>query len=124
MNPDVKKRLDRLILKQRLKYGFVAILIIIAVSSFLLFVGYEQTIHIDKVVATTTLGGSVTQVKRGAGRKSGFKVKVKLDDGRQVNAVSFLARVPFRGERLSVNEIAHKSGRKNFVVTRFAAPHK
>ncbi len=124
MNPDVKKRLDRLILMQRLKYGLAAIAIAIAVSSLLLFVGYEQTIHIDSVVATTAMSGTISQVKHGAGRKSGFKLTVKLDDGRSVEAVSFLARVPFKGERLSLSEITHKSGRKNFTVTRFAASHE
>ncbi len=124
MKADVKKRLDRLIFMQRLKYTLVATGVIIAVLGVLLFVGYEQTIRIDKVVATTSIGGTVTQAKPGAGRKGGFRLKVSLDDGRSVGAVSFLPGFPFKGERLSLNEIVHKSGKKDFIVTRYEAPRE
>ena len=124
MKADVKKRLDRLILLQRLKYALVATGIIIAVSGFLLFVGYEQTVNIDKTVATTSIGGTVSQVRPGAGRKGGYRLKIRLDDGRSVAAVSFLPGFAFKGERVLLDEIVHKSGRKNFIVTRYEPPHE
>ncbi len=124
MKADVKKRLDRLIFMQRLKYTLVATGVAIAVLGFLFFVGYEQTIRMDKVVATTNIDGTITQIKPGSGRKGGFRLKVSLDDGRSVGAVSFLPGFPFKGERLTLNEIIHKSGKKDFIVTRYEAPHE
>ncbi len=124
MNPDVKKRLDRLIFMQRLKIGLIALGIAIAVSALLIFVGYEQTINIDKVVSSTPVKGEIVSIIRGAGRKSGYILSVKLDDGRKVQAVSRLPRAPIAGERLVLKEAMHESGQKSYMTTGFVNPPK
>ncbi len=124
MKPDVKKRLDHLILMQRLKIGLVALGVAFAIAGLLIFVGYEQTINIDKVIAKTPMKGTIVKVTRRAGRKGGYILQVKLKDGRSVKAFSRLPRVPFARDRLTLMQATHESGKKTYTATGFENPPK
>jgi len=115
---DFQKRLDRLILMQRLKYSLIGISVVLALASLLFFIGYEQTVHMDKVISSRTIGGTIMQANRVPGRRSGFRLLVKLDDGRSIQASSRLPQTPYEGEHLVLKELRRKSGLKTYIVTR------
>ncbi len=124
MKPETRKRMDRLILLQRLKYGGIALAATLAVLSFMLFMGYEEEQRVDKVTATTNLRGTIVSARRGNGRNGIYRLVVKLENGKSVKTVSQLsAGIPWTGEQLEMKEYTHASGLKNYVVTRLIDNH-
>ena len=123
MTPETKKRMDHLLFMQRLKIGLIAAAVIASILGIMVFVGYEQTIHTDKVTSTAILDGTIIDAKRGVSRSAGFKLTVKLDDGKIVESVSMLPAIPYKGERLTVRQIVHQSGRVNYQAIRLDISH-
>ncbi len=118
MKPETKKRMDHLIFMQRLKYGAMAGGIGLVVLSFMLFMGYEQQAQIDKVTATRMVHGTILEANLARSGNASYNLTVRLDDGRSVKMVSQRASgIPYKGEQLDMKEVAHKSGRKNYIVT-------
>ncbi|HHK73950.1 MAG TPA: hypothetical protein ENJ57_02155 [Rhizobiales bacterium] len=124
MKPEVKKRLDHLIFMQRLKIGLIALALAIGVASLLIFVGYEQTVNIDKVIARTPLRGEVLKVTRKGGRKGGYILQIRLKDGSSVQGFSRLPRIPFVGDHMTLMRATHESGQKSYLATGFVNPPK
>ena len=125
MKPETAKQLDRLILMQRLKVAAIASGIALAVLGFVLFIGYEEQARVDKVTATTNIHGTIVQAKRRNGRNGSYQLIVKLKNGRSIKTYSQLsAGIPYQGERVDLQEIVHKSGLKNYVVTHLLDDHR
>jgi len=119
MKPETKKRLDRMIFMQRLKYGAIAGGIGVALLGFMMFMAYEEEAQVDKVVSNYSVHGTVVQAKIGLGRGSSYNLSVRLDDGRMVKTISQRsAGIPFKGEQVDLTELVRRSGNKNYVVKR------
>lgn len=121
MKAETRKRLDRLILLQRLKVGAVATGILLAITGLFVFIGLEEEAHIDKVTASRPVRGVITRTERRPERKTSYNLTVRLEDGREVTTIMVLkAHIPFKGDRVELNEIEHASGRLQHVVTGLA----
>jgi len=119
MKPETKKRLDRMIFMQRLKYGAIAGGIAVALLGFMMFMAYEEDARVDKVVSNHSVHGTVVLAKIGLGRGNSYNLSVKLDDGRTVKTISpRSAGIPFKGEQVDLTELVRRSGNKNYVVKR------
>ncbi len=119
MKPETKKRLDHMIFMQRLKYGAMAGLAGVALLALMVFMAYEGEQRVDKVTARHHVQGIIEQVKRAQGRNNRYKLLVKLESGQRVKTTSLLSTgIPFKGERIDLTELQHKSGNKNYMVNR------
>ena len=113
---DTQRRLDRLLFWQRLRVGLIAGAALAGAIAVFVFLAYEQTANLDKVVKSRELGGIVTGAKRGYSRRAGYSVSIRLDRGGDISAVSRLAVVPVKGEHVRVKEALHASGNKTYSV--------
>ena len=117
MKPETAKRLDKLIFQQRLKMAGLALAIGLAILAFMLFMGYEEEAHVDKVTARSTLTGIITTALRTHGRRGGYKLRIDLNNGPSITTFSPLSTgLPYRGEQVVLQEVSHKSGRKTYIV--------
>jgi hypothetical protein len=119
LKEESKRRLDRMILMQRLKYGAIVGAILLALGVFAVFEGYEANKHADKVTGVAEAHGTVQSAQRAYNRNGGYIMHVQLDDGNWVNASSTLSDIPFEGEHLTLNVYTHHSGRKDYVASKF-----
>ncbi len=113
---DVQKKIDQLLFRQRLKRLALVALGVLALGAVGVFVLYEETVSVDRVVQVREVEGTVVSARRVATRRGGFQLYVQLDEGKSVRAVSRLAQVPYAGERARLAEIRRKSGITNYVV--------
>ena len=70
-------------------------------------------------VAKTSCSSALTTVvsaERSLSRKGGYVVHVKLDDGKQIDAVSLLAFMPAPGSHAEVKMARHQSGLVTYNV--------
>ncbi len=119
MKPETARKLDRLIFLQRLKYGAMAAAVALGIAAFVLFVAYEEEVRVDKVVAMTKVHGTIVEARRQNGRNGTYRLTVRLDNGRSIKTVSLLkSGIPYVGEPVDLQETEHKSGRRNYAVTR------
>lgn len=118
MTPEQARRLNRLIWADRLRrWGPTAI----GLAALLLGMAYlmgEKLARIDTVVEAEVLHGRITDAARMAGRRGGFLVHARLDDGRDVEAISQLAQPPLEGEEAEIRAARHASGRVTYDVLR------
>jgi hypothetical protein len=120
MKEDKKKRLDRLLLMQKLKYGAMGLGAAAILAGLMFFIGYETEKKVDPIVSRRTVSGAVMDARRGAGRRSGYRLIVRLDDGRSVKSFTppYMSAIPYRGERVELYEEIHKSARKSWSFAR------
>jgi hypothetical protein len=116
---EAKRRLDRMILMQRLKYVAIGGAVLLALGAFAVFEAWEADRHVDKVTGMIEVHGTVGSSQRAFNRNGGFTMHVQLDDGSWVNASSMLGNIPYDGEKLTLKEYTHASGRKDYVAERF-----
>jgi hypothetical protein len=125
MKPETTRQLNHLIFMQRLKIAAMATGGGLALLALVLFVGYETDANMDKVVKTSHMRGTILQAKRANGRNGNYKLIVKLSNGQSIRTYSLIAAgIPYSGELIDLNEIVHKSGLKNYVVTRLIDNHR
>jgi len=113
---DLQRRLDRLLLRQRLRIVLLTVAALGGFAAVFAFITYEQTATIDQVVETRYVSGIITGVRRSYSRRGGYSVSIRLESGRDISAISRLAAIPVRGEHVRVMEIVHASGKKNYAV--------
>ncbi len=118
MRTERERALTRLIWKERIKRSVIAVLVLGVVFGAYVFLTYERTTLIDKTVETATLDGTVVSSERSFSRKGGFTVHVKLDDGKEIDAVSLLAFMPPPGAHAEVRMARHESGLVSYNVDR------
>lgn len=110
MRAERERELTRLIWKERIKRSAIAVIVLAVVFGAYVFLTYERTTLIDKTVETAMLDGTVMSSDRSMSRKGGFTVHVKLDDGKEIEAVSLLAFMPLPGAHAEVRMARHQSG--------------
>jgi len=118
MKPQAEKRLDQLIFRQRLKYAAMALSGAFAVLAFMLFVGYWEEKNVDRVIRSAPVHGIIEQARLKQGGSNIYQLRVRLEDGRFIKAYSLRsAGIPYRGERIDLVEMVHRSGLKDYRVT-------
>ena len=116
MRADRERALTRLIWIERIKRSAIAVLAAGTIFGAYVFLTYERTTLIDQTVETAMLDGTVVSAERSLSRKGGYVVHVKLDDGKQIDAVSLLAFMPAPGAHAEVKMARHQSGLVTYNV--------
>lgn len=119
MTPEHKKQLDRMILMQRLKIIVPSIAAVAIVFAAITWISAIGTGKVDPAVEQHTVAGHVVGMARLTGRRGRFQVHVKLDGGREVDAVSALPQPPYPGEEVELSAATHESGKVTYNVVRF-----
>jgi len=115
MREETRRRLDRAILIQKLKWGAAAVVaVMVAIGAF-----YWENRDIA-VVATLPVGGTVIHVGQPAGKlnaataQASLQVDVRLDDARVVHLLAPRHRAPALGDHVTIADSLHGSGRHTF----------
>ncbi|MEZ5923584.1 MAG: hypothetical protein R3D57_04285 [Hyphomicrobiaceae bacterium] len=118
MRADRERALMRLVWVERIKRWGIAVAAAAIIFGAYVFLTYERTSLIDKTIETATLDGTVVSADRSLSRRGGFTVHVRLDDGQEVDAVSFLAFMPAPGAHAEVRMARHQSGLITYDVSK------
>ena len=119
LSDDKARKLSRLVWRDRaLRWLPVAAGALALLAAFL-FLTETQIDHADRTVDVKVLGATVVDIKRTAARGAAV-VHVRLEDGRDVDAVSLFRVAPTAGSHVVVNEERHTSGRLTYDIVRFA----
>jgi anti-sigma-K factor RskA len=113
------RQLSRLVWRDRLWRWLPIAAAGIAIVGLLSFMFQWQLSHRDSVVAVQAHDATVLTVKHTASRGVAI-YHVHLDDGRDVDAISFLPLMPVPGTHVVINEARHASGRLTWDVARTA----
>lgn len=118
MTPEKARKLQRLIWMQRLKLWGPLVAIVLAVFGGFVWATAEKAARVDPTVEIHMVGGEVMRASRVPGRGGGFRVHVRLEGGKEVDALSRLPRPPYAGEPVKLRAAAHESGRVTYTVAR------
>jgi len=114
---DKARRLRWLVWRERARIALPAMAAVLALVGLLLFTTEWQLGRSDRTVETHVHEATVMAVKRTAARGAAI-IRVHLDDGRDVDAVSALRLTPPAGAHVLVSEARHASGRLTWDVVR------
>ena len=117
MRAERERELSRLIWKERIKRSAIAVLAAVAIFGAYVFLTYERTKLVDVTVETAKLDGTVISTAPGLTGKS-MVVHVRLDDGREIDATSYLKLQPVPGAHAEVRMARHQSGRVTYGVAK------
>ncbi len=113
MREDTRRRLERALLMQRLKWVGAGLAGLAAVAAGLYLTCLDastKTNHVPGVVtAVGPLNGTSTMAV-----EEGLGVDVKLDDGRRVHLMAYKTTDPHVGDHVQVAEHIHGTGRVTY----------
>lgn len=113
MREETRKRLERTLLLQRLKWAGAGVGVLAFMAAGFWYTGLDasvETRHVPGIVASIgPLNGTSTQ-----GVEEGLAVDVKLDDGRLAHVMVLKKSEPHVGDHVEVAEHIHGTGRVTF----------
>lgn len=115
MRQETRRALDRLILVDRLKKAGAVVAGIVLLIAAAIIVGRQSAPAQDSLVRETHLHGTIEQwyfqqVKNAQGRQV-LNLRVRLDDGREIQAGSTHHHAAKVGDRIDITERIYASGR-------------
>ena len=119
LSDDKARRLTRLVWRDRARTWLPVAAVALVLIGAVFFLTETQIDHADRTVDVTVHGATVVDIKRTAARGAAV-VHVRLEDGRDVDAVSLFRVAPTAGSHVVVNEERHTSGRLTYDIVRFA----
>ena len=119
LSDDKARRLTRLVWRDRAVRWLPVAAGVLALLGAFLFLTETQIDHADRTVDVTVHDARVMDIKRTVGRGAAV-VQVRLEGGREVDAVSLFRVAPMTGSHVVVNEERHTSGRLTYDIVRFA----
>ncbi len=114
MREDTRRRLERALWQQRLKWVGAGLAGIAAVAAGLYFTGLDASVETQHVAGSVTAVGPLNGTSTMA-VEEGLSVDVKLDDGRLVHVMVLKAHAPNIGDHIEIAEHKHGSGRITFT---------
>jgi hypothetical protein len=118
MTPEQKKKLDRMVLLNRLKIIVPSIAVVVIMFGIIVWMAAMRNARVDATVERHVVAGHIVGTARLTGRRGGYQVHVRLDDGQEVDAVSALQQPPYPGEAVELNAAIHASGRVTYNIVR------
>ena len=113
MRDETRRRLDRQLALQKLKWVGVGLASVFFLGAGLWFTGLDATVttrHVAGVVqAVGPIVGGTTQMI-----ENGVQVDVKLEDGHLVHVLALKTTDPHVGDRIEVAEHIHGTGRVTY----------
>ncbi len=116
LSNEKSRHLKQLIWRERLRKWVPALAVFAALFGLLIYLTNLRQGRADPTVDVRNLSGSVTAVLRPPSRGMSI-VHVRLDDGRETDALSQLPRLLPPGSRVTMTESRHASGKLSYDVT-------
>jgi len=113
MREETRIKLEREFWRRRLMWGLLGL------AGAVLFGGVFYLTNLDATVDEKELSGTVDEVERfvpSKGGPEGWRVGVKLSDGRRVNILAGKDNEKHAGEPIQVTEHHHHTGRSTFTA--------
>lgn len=113
MREETRRRLDRQLRLQRLKWAVAALGVLACVAGGLWITDLDATVETRRVAGVVEkvnplVGGSIRAAEEG------LNVDVKLADGRVVHVMALKTTDPHVGDRVEVAEHVHGTGRVTY----------
>jgi hypothetical protein len=111
MREETRRRLDRVLMLQRLRWVGIALAVACAL------IGLCYLTNLDATVTDHRLAGHVERISIPISKNAnqGVAVDVELDDGRHVQVLALKEHEPHVGDRVEVTEHRHATGRITFT---------
>lgn len=119
LSDDKARRLTQLVWRERARRWLPLIAGALVLLGAFLFLTETQMGRSDRTVEVKVHDATVVDIKRTVGHGAAV-VHVRLNDGREVDAVSLFRVAPTAGAHVVVNEEQHASGRMTYDIVRFA----
>jgi hypothetical protein len=110
------RRLMSLVWRDRLRRALPFVLVAVLIAGGATFFFVERLARADRTLGLTAHEGTVVNVKQLGAARGAAVVQVHLDDGRDVDAFSFIKVVPIPGAHVQVSEARHASGKLTYDV--------
>jgi hypothetical protein len=111
MREETRRRLDRAIWRDRLRWAGVGVAIVFALCAAFAYTTWDAR-TVDRRVAGTIFDVETLNSKNAS---QGLNVGVKLEDGRQIQVIMLRSREPHVGDPVEVVEHTHGTGRLTFT---------
>lgn len=119
MRPETRRRLDQALARERARKFAIAGLVVALIVAIALYADWRRRLSAeDTLVSEADVGGTIEQWHYVSNRQSGPQVislRVRLDDGRAVEAGSTSHPTAQVGGHIEVTERRYHSGRVAYV---------
>ncbi len=115
MRDDTRRRLERAIWLQRLKWGGAALGLTAAVIGGFWVEGRDATVEVRKVTGVVEYVGPLTGKYKTNTAANNVAVDVKLTDGRLAHVTALKDAEPKVGDHVDIAEHIHGTGRHTFT---------
>jgi hypothetical protein len=113
MREETKRRLERTLMLERLKWVGAGLTLVVCIAAGLWFTGLDADVDTKPVAGVIEhigpLNGTTTQAV-----ETGLAVDVKLDDGRLAQVMALKTTNPHVGDHVQITEHIHGTGRVTF----------
>ena len=113
MYEDSRKKLERQLMLQRLKWVGAGALVVLVIAAAMWVQGIDATVTTHKVGGVIERVGPVPGAS-GAAIGTAVLVDIRLDDGREARVVAKTASEHAVGTHVEIAEHVHGTGRSNF----------
>ena len=113
---EATRRLSHVLWMERIKKVAAVMAIGAAVAIPLILLAEYRTEHADRSVSMKQVAG-VVESARPAGGRNTYRVTVRLEDGRNVEASS-MSIAPIKGEHVLLNDTEFASGQHHYTLTK------
>jgi hypothetical protein len=120
LSEEKARRLNALVWRERARRWVPVIVVAVGAIALLTFFLVRQVEHADRTLDVRVHQATVVHVKKSGNGRAAAIVEVRLDDGRDVEALSVLRLDPMAGAHVIINEARHASGRLTYDVARLA----
>ena len=120
LSEEKARRLNALVWRERVKRLVPVIAVVVGAIALLTFFLVRQVEHADRTLDVHVHQATVVHVKKSGNGRAAAIVEVRLDDGRDVEALSVLRLDPAAGAHVIINEARHASGRMTYDIARLA----
>lgn len=118
LSNDKARRLTALVWRERARRWLPVVLVVLAVAGAFTFVLSNQIKRADQTVDVRERDGTVVSIKQGGNARGAAIVRVHLDNGQDVDAISTFRIVPPKGSHVVIAEARHASGRLTYDILR------
>jgi multidrug resistance efflux pump len=120
LSEEKARRLNALVWRERVKRWVPVTAVVVGAIALLTFFLVRQVEHADRTLDVRVHQATVVHVKKSGNGRAAAIVEVRLDDGRDVEALSVLRLDPMAGAHVIINEARHASGRMTYDIARLA----
>lgn len=115
MRDDTRRRIERAIWMQRLKWVGGALVLALVMAGGFWLEGRDATVETRKVAGVVEYVGPLTGKVRASTASAAVSVDVRLGDGRTARLMVPKTSEPHTGDHVEIKELIHGTGRHSFA---------